>query len=252
MRPNARLSPLLAPLTGLVLGVLLSPVWSQEPTAQASPSEAAPPADTWLTGYFLDPKPEELPAKIRAWSKEGLLRDESARQTFIGFLSQVYRQNRERVAEWQAGFVDLPPEDRQTLQLALLFSRTSEADAVLTEENGKEFEKPEVPKILEVPLTQLPAFDLLLGFYFATGSENALARLVSCFNFLAIGERPPNVPEGYTPYYEILPSKAYWALSGLAAENESLKKSLETMAASGGLTELEQKHVGQILEELGK
>lgn len=199
-----------------------------ESTAEAKPDGKEPsPARTgeetprerdWLESYYLDPKPDQLIEQIKDWSQQGLLGKPGSREVMIGFLSQVLRQNRERIARWDEELVGLSPEDRHVWLTGLWYSRTSEGDAILKEViEGKISEEEGPPKILEMPLDQPATLDMLWGFFFATGSESPIRRLALAFRFEELAERPPGaqIPEGYAPLYEQLPEMISWSLSSM-------------------------------------
>lgn len=169
----------------------------------------------WLEFYYEEPKPAEFMAQMKLWERDGLLRDHNVQPTLIAFSSQVMRQNREKIQPWWVKLKDMEREDRAVYTTALLFARVSEADAIIKDAMGdkySEFEAP--PKILEIPLDKEGTVNMLWGFYYATGSTNAIKRILKCFLFENAPTNPEGVdiPEGYQPYYLELPRLAYISL----------------------------------------
>ncbi|MCB1076713.1 MAG: hypothetical protein KDM63_03195 [Verrucomicrobiae bacterium] len=187
------------------------------PDPVVEPAEPVSEEEDWLENYYLHPSPDQFVKRVREFSEDGTLANEGARPALIGFLSQVIRQNREKIAEWHGALRGLPPEEMQIVHTAMLHARISEADDILKEGIGEEeFKKAEeeTPKILEMKLAQPHAIDILWGYFYATGSEAAIRRIVSCFIYEDAPENPEfaKVPEGYKPFYAELPEAAAWTL----------------------------------------
>jgi hypothetical protein len=221
---------------GLIAAFISLPALSgQEPKA---PDAAAPPAETeerdWLEFYYEKPTPEQFVERIREFSQDGTLLNERARPALIGFLSQVIRQNREKVAEWHGALRGLSPEEMQIINTAMLYARISEADEILKEQLGEEeFTKAqeEAPKILEMKLAQKQTLDMLWGYYYATGSEAAIRRIVSCFIYEDAPENPEfaKIPDGFKPFYAELPDGAAWTLVSNASRHPKVMTILQDL-----------------------
>ena len=230
--------------------------------AQEASDNAAPPTDgtppdadddhDWLTFYYQNPEPEKLVAQVKKWSEGRILSDERARPALIGFLSQVFRQNRDKIKEWYVDFSELPPEDLQTLRLAMIFSRTSEADEIILAEEGDTYLKRRPPKVLEMSIHQRPTFDMLWGFFYATGSEAVIERMVYLFRYETMEiDEDVAVPSGYSPLYEQLPHAAQWALTSNAEQHPLVLELLEKYYQTAGVLEpIERKGVRRVLSEL--
>ena len=233
--------------------------------APAKPATAAPqvdPGDTperepdpdhdWLTYYYQNPEPEKLVAQIRKWSDGRILSDERARPALVGFLSQVFRQNRDKIKEWHLEISDLPPEDMQTIRLALIFSRTSEGDEIITAGDTEGILEKRPPKVLEMSMRQLPTFDMLWGYFYATGSEEVIKRMIFLFRYEDMDlSAEADIPEGYSPITEQLPEAAHWALVSNAETHPIVLQWLENYyQTAGALEPIEKKGVRAVLSEL--
>lgn len=208
----------------------------------------------WLTFYYKNPEPDKLSDHLKKWSDARILNDERAQAPLVGFLSQVFRQNPDRIKGWYLDASDFPPEDLQTIRLALVFSRTAEGDAIFREdeEEGEEVLKNRPPKVLEMSMTLLPTFDMLWGFYYATGSERVLERMIYLFRYaeMSVGE-DVDIPEDYRPLYEQLPAAAHWALVGNAEQHPKVLAFLEeAYQTAGRLEPIEKEGVRKVLSEL--
>lgn len=215
---------------------------------------AADDAD-WLEYYFTNPTPERFVEEMKDWAADGTLDNEGARPALIGFVSQLVRQNRAMVETWDTALAGLTPGQLQLWYTALLFSRTEEADKLLLNRFGDRYreQKVETGKILELPLDKEMTVDMLWGYFYATGSAEAIRRIVLCFRFVD-AEDPGKgfkVPEGYVPQYKLLPHFAAGSLSANASRHPEVLAELERLLKEGtDLLESEKNGVYDVLSEL--
>ncbi len=185
----------------------------------------------WLEFYYRNPTPERFVTELKNWSSDGTLMNKSARPALIAFLSQVIRQNRDKLEGWYENLAGLNPEEKSVLHTAMLFSRTKEADALMRKLFGKQYDeqKKETQKILELPLDKRNTIDMLWGFFYATGSEHAIRRVILCFRFLDAPDDPKgvNVPQGYVPLFKELPRIAYISLASNCERHPDIIKLCE-------------------------
>lgn len=208
----------------------------------------------WLENYYIEPDPDGFVEQMKDWAEEGILDEDLTKPTLVAFISQLIRQNRDRLNEWYAGLAGLTPEQMQVMHTAMLFSRTEEADEIMTKTFGNKYieQKRETQKILEMPLDKKQTPDMLWGFYFATGSENAIRRVVLCFRFLDADERPPgvDVPKDYVPHYKQLPRFAFRSLVGNAERHPRILEILKSLYENGSdLVPSEKQGVYDVLSE---
>jgi len=217
-----------------------------------TPEREPDPDHDWLTYYYQNPEPEKLIEQIRKWSDGRILSDERARPALVGFLSQVFRQNRDKIKEWYLDISDLPPEDMQTIRLALIFSRTSEGDDIIKEGDVEGILENRPPKVLEMSMRQLPTFDMLWGYFYATGSEAVIQRMIFLFRYEEMDlSAEVDIPEGYSAITEQLPEAAHWALVSNAQNHPLVLQLLEKYyQTAGALDPIEKKGVRGVLSEL--
>lgn len=211
--------------------------------------------DDWLEYYFTNPTPEHFVEEMKDWAADGTLDNEGARPALIGFVSQLVRQNREKVEAWDAALTGLTPSQLQLWYTALLFSRTEEADKLMLNRFGDRYreQKVETGKILELPLDKEMTVDMLWGYFYATGSPEAIRRIVLCFRFADAPDtvEGQKIPEGYVPQYKILPHFAAGSLSANASRHPEVLAELERLLKEGtDLLESEKNGVYDVLSEL--
>lgn len=230
-----------------------SPLFAQGDESEASPSGAE--EKDWLEFYYENPSPDRFVEEMKDWAEDGTLENDHAKPALIAFTSQLLRQNRERIAEWYDALSGLSPEQMQVMHTAMLFSRTTEADELMKDRFGKTYEeqKEETPKILELPLDRGDAMDMIWGFFYATGSEGAIRRVVTCFRFQDAPDKPPGVdiPEGYKPLYKELPEFALGSLLSNASRHPRVIEILKEMYSNDTtLLEMEKTGIYEVLSEL--
>lgn len=224
--------------------------------AQDAAAEGGEEKD-WLEFYYESPTPDRFIPQMKDWAEDGTLDNDHAKPALIAFISQLIRQNREKLAEWYAGLAGLDPAQQQIMHTAMLFSRTEEADAILTEQFGQAYkdQKAETKKILEMPLDQRDTVDMLWGFFYATGSPEPIRRLILCFRFKDAPDNPDGVevPEGYVPLYKELPDFAHNSLLANGERHALVVKILQVLLEKDeSLLDVEKAGVRAVLEELGQ
>ncbi|MEX2580687.1 MAG: hypothetical protein WD342_16640 [Verrucomicrobiales bacterium] len=238
-------------LAGLLLAL---PAIPERLAAQGDGPGDAEEGD-WLENYYRDPDPDQFVPRMKDWSEDGTLDNENARPALIAFISRLVRQNRDRLDEWYRDLSGLSPEHKQVLHTGMLFSRTTEADRIMSELFGERYEgqKRDTEKILEMPLDKQPTVDMLWGFFYATGSESAIRRIVLCFRFEDAPERPEgvNVPDGYVPHYKQLPTFAFNSLVANAERHPRVLEILEDLHRNDeSLVKPEKEGVYDVLSEV--
>lgn len=230
-------------LFALLFLVLASPLTAQE---------------DFLEFYYKNPQPERFVEEMKNWAADGTLENDRAKGALIAFISQVARQNRERIRGWFEDLAGLTQDQKQVLFTGLLYSRTSEADEVMRETFGKQYDdqKVELAKILEMPLDKEETPNMLWGFFYATGSESALRRIVLCFRFEGAPDDPEgvDVPENHVPIYKILPTFAFESLAANADRHgrvlDYLERLLENDDADEPMTQYEKDGVYDVLSTI--
>jgi len=234
-------------IAAVTLATVLFPSFS---SAQDEPVQQR----DWLENYYVEPDPEGFVRQMKEWAAEGVLDSELIKPTLIAFISQIIRQNRDKLDGWYKDLAGLTPAQMQVMRTAMLFSRTKEADQIMSGLFGNKYieQKRETEKILEMPLDKKATPDMLWGFYFATGSEEAIRRIVLCFRFLNADEKPEgvDVPDGYVPHFKQLPAFAFQSLVGNAERHPRILEILETLYKNDpGLVPSEKQGVYDILSE---
>lgn len=214
-------------LTGMVLGVLLalSPALAKqkEKTAPAPKFDRPEAVLKWINDYRQHPEPSRLPEAVKAMGDLGLFRDLDNAGVYIGFIGGVIGARGENSERLVARMFPMPPEDQVVLIKAIAFSGLDDWKGVLS----AVVERMPARKVLiekylygdGKPLKDLPldegsfVLDAHWGFYFATGSADAVHRIVSALAW----SREKNNAERLT-----IGSMAKWTLATNAARDTEL------------------------------
>ncbi len=240
---------------GLAWGTL-APLSAQEGVPDPKAPGATADERDWLESYYEHPDPDRFVPQMKDWAKDGTLDNDHAKPALIAFASQVLRQNRERIREWDEALAGLSPEQKQILYTAMLYSRTAEADELMGERFGAAYkeQRERTGKILELALDKRDTLDMLWGYFYATGSPGAIRRLVVAFRFRDAPDDPGgvNVPEGHMPLYKALPEFAHGSLLANAERHPRLVGILrELLEEDTTLLKSEREGVEGVLKELG-
>lgn len=177
----------------------------------------------WVNGYRADPQPEKLPAAVRAMGELGLLRDLEQSGLHVGFIAGVLGTNPDTAPKLIAEMFPMPPEDQVILikaiafsglpnwkQMLSAFSERMPARQLLIEKylygDGK--------TLFELPLDDGSfVLDSHWGYYFGSGSEPAIGRIVSALVWMKEG----NSVEKLT-----IAAMAKWTLATNATRDKDL------------------------------
>ncbi len=143
----------------------------------------------WINTYRLNPEPKRLPSAVKAMSDFGAIKDMDQAGVYIGFTAGVIGSNPDAAEQLITQMFPLSPEDQVLIIKAMAYSGLSDWKGLLT----KFVERMPARKVLidkylfgnKPVLADLPlgddssAIDINWGYYFATGSEAPVKRIVS-------------------------------------------------------------------------
>ena len=143
----------------------------------------------WINGYRLKPEPGKLPTAVKAMSALGVFREMDTAGIYVGFMAGVLHANPKRAEELVSKMYPMPPEDQVAIvraiaysdlpdwkDLMLKFAERMPARMVLIDRfvYGKQ------PTLRQMALDAgTTPLDTLWGFYFATGSQEPIQRMIS-------------------------------------------------------------------------
>jgi hypothetical protein len=223
----------------LMAVAVLAPAW---------PAMAAEdPADLgrWVTYYYLQPDPNNVPARIRQMSAFGILREERDIASVIAFLAEIFRQNPTKIGGWLADLGDLPVQDRRHLLQAVWESNTVEGRAALAGLNAAtdreflaEIQKEEPLDLSTSEITSPGQLDMLWAAFLASGKSQPVERIID-----VLGWAPPK-----TTVAMLIQGAARWSLASNAFQHERVYQICKERLPK--LSPELQKSLSEILKEV--
>ncbi|MEQ1577439.1 MAG: hypothetical protein ABL894_07290 [Hyphomicrobium sp.] len=158
------------------------------------PAKAPPPFTkseqllSWMNAYRQTSEPKRLPEAVKAMVATGATKDLDQAGVYIGFTAGVIGSNPEIAEKLISAMFPLDPQDQVLLIRAIAYSGLPEWKELL----GKFVERMPARQVLiekylfagKPALTDLPfednpaAIDINWGYYFATGSEQPIRRIL--------------------------------------------------------------------------
>ena len=183
-----------------LLRVLLASSTSLVAFAEASAVDAgsAKPAWQWVSNYYHNPRPDDLPSAVHSLSRSGYFESVGQPAIAIGFFTTVFAQNPQRVDFWLAQTASLPEQHRRILAAAawksgsatgarLLREMSAHEDSALREQvrqlviNGSE-------PVGNTPVLSPSSMNLQWGAFLASGDERYIVNVLA-----ALGSGQPGL-----------------------------------------------------------
>ena len=136
-------------------------------------------APDWMTSYYQNPQPDHFVTGVRQMSERGIL---SAPVT-EAFLSRVLAKNPAKIPVWMAALADLSNRDKELLHKAIWLSGTDAGKAYLKDQGLATLLNDPAPDTLKEEIDTPSSLDMLWGYFFATGDEAPIRRIVSALNY---------------------------------------------------------------------
>ena len=166
----------------LLILVSLLTVSSASAKGLASPDQL----DEWMTYYYLDPAPSEIPKALQAVSARGFFENDNVQAPLSGFFAEVFKANPGKLQEWVKPYIGVPR--RHILYSALWMANSNEAKVALEQlakgaapEEAAQLRKLAAstpPTISSMEIDSPAALDYLWGCFMATGSDTPVLRII--------------------------------------------------------------------------
>jgi hypothetical protein len=147
----------------------------------------------WINGYRHDPQPLRMPDAVKAMSAYGLTKDSDQSGIYIGFAAGVIGSNPEIAEDLISKMFPLPPEDQVIVIKAIAYSGLPRWQGVLRKfvermparkDLIEKFLYGEKPVLTGLSIKEdATVIDLNWGYYFATGWEAPIRRIVSALEY---------------------------------------------------------------------
>ncbi len=178
-----------AAVLALALGLAFAAPQLQAKAKAPKPFKGSEELLTWINGYRLKPDPDRLPEAIKAMIKSSVTKDMDQAGVYIGFTAGVLGSNPDKAEALVTQMFPLDPQDQVLLIKAIAYSGLTEwKELMITFVERMPARKVLIDKYLfagKPTLENLPfeensaAIDINWGYYFATGAEAPVRRIVS-------------------------------------------------------------------------
>ena len=211
----------------VVLLILLAPVAAlaagKKTRAPEQPFPRAEAVLKWINGYRGDPEPDKLPAAVKAMGDYGLLRELDQAGLQVGFIAGVLGTNPDKAPRLIAQMFPMPPEDQVILIKAIAFSGLPNWKQVLSAFSERmparqvlieKYLYGDGKTLFELPLDEGSfVLDSHWGYYFGSGSEAAVGRIVSALAWMKEGDSVEKLT---------IAAMAKWTLASNATRDKEL------------------------------
>jgi hypothetical protein len=172
----------------LVAGSLLVSII---PLCASAQGVANIPGEHWLSYYYENPRPDDLPVAVHQLSRGGYFERVDQPAMAIGFFATVFAQNPQRVDRWLAVTSDLPEAHRRILAaaawqagnpkgLALLREMSAGMAPDLRREIAEMVARGPVP-VAATPVKSESSMNLQWGAFLASGDEQPIVAVLAAF-----------------------------------------------------------------------
>ena len=206
----------------IIIGSLIAPARAALPTGGDFSSMDA--IAKWVASYRAHPQPGRLPAAVRALSALGAFKEPEGAGVYVGFIAGVLGSNPDKAEELIGRMLSIAPVDQWAIVRAIAYSghpdwqrwlrkyadrmpmrkamiekyldgRLQTLDEVALEKKGPTLWdrlRDQLPgggdrkRVIELTFDKSPELlDTLWGFYFATGSEQPVTRMIALLPWAA-------------------------------------------------------------------
>ena len=195
----------------------------------------------WINGYRSAPEPEKLPEAVKAMGEFGLLRELEQSGLHVGFIAGVLSTNPDAAPRLIAQMFPMPPEDQVILVKAIAFSGLPNWKSLLSAFSERmparqvlidKYLFGDGKTLFELPLDEGSfVLDCHWGYYFGSGSEVAVGRIVSALAWMKEGDSVDKLT---------IAAMAKWTLASNATRDKDL---LDTLKAQMNLQDREATRV---------
>jgi hypothetical protein len=212
-------------ILGLALIIVLPAIASAKPMKEKPPKPFQSQEELlkWIYSYRKNPEPKRVSEAVKAISAFGATKDMDQAGVYIGFIAGVLGANRDTADDLIAKMFPLPPEDQVLVVKAIAYSGLPRWRDTMT----KFVERMPARKVLidkfvfgnKPTLTEMSikddagVIDLNWGYYFATGWEAPVRRIVAALELSLDKDKVDTLTIG---------AMAKWTLAQNAARNDDL------------------------------
>jgi len=137
----------------------------------------------WLMNYYKNPTPDNFVPEVQKLSENGILSNPKHEQTVSVFLSRVLADNPEKTIEWMDELKSLEQKDMKPVFYAVWLSDTDDSKKYLKSIGATKALAAEPTNFLQVPIDNPNILDALWAYFFATGDDAPVKRIISALKY---------------------------------------------------------------------
>lgn len=183
-------------VVGLFAMLLLTAIVPVSLRAQDAPKIDRAALGRRVMTYYTKPEPEKFVELVRLMVEAKVLRTGRPEANVV-FLAKVMQANPDKLSEWLDALADLEAADAEILRKAAWASLTDQGKKWLTDHGHAELaKKPGPPLLVGGPMAFEPYhLDQLWEWFFATGEEQPVRRVIGFMNLLPSDPQPGELPK---------------------------------------------------------
>ncbi len=218
------------------LYLLIIPLAHSESVPKTTPSQALE-VNNWIANYYQHPQPDLTGKMIQQLIKLNAFSQPTAAHPITIFLSQIFRQNPDKIADWLKDISTLNPDDQTALISAVWQANVPAGDAYLKSLAQGQTELAKLattvqqsprPAILTKVIDTPTVLDELWASYFATGNADYVKRIISTLDQTdPLGQKGTDITTTDIDQALIL-GAAQWSLASNAYQSPDVLKICET------------------------
>lgn len=211
----------------------------------------------WMNGYRLKPEPKRLAEAVKTMVATGATKDMDQAGVYIGFTAGVIGSNPDQAETLITALFPLDPNDQVLLIKAIAYSGLPDWKGVLKKFVERmparkvlidKFLFANKPTLETLPFDENSAIDVNWGYYFATGAEAPVRRIVAVIGW----SQDKNDVEKLT-----IGAMAKWTLAQNAARDSDLLFMLKRIAVEEKVEKATRVPLAEVIDaaetlELGK
>lgn len=204
-------------------------------------------AAEWMTSYYKSPSPSRFIPEVRSLVKEGALKRENSKLPIIAFLSQVMRANPDKIESWLEEFENIDDDQKAVLYASAWYSHTEQALSYFKQRKLHKYLEEPAPDILALKVNNPSVLDMLWGYYFATGEEEPIRRIITAFDYSKFaGALEKHKDSEKTKqqmdeiYWDVFFGAAMWSLDSNCRQHQAVQNICETILDSKDLSDIQK------------
>lgn len=220
-------------------------------------SNAFAKAPRWYTYYYLNPNPDKFIEETKKMSHTGILSDPKTSLASTTFLSQVMAQNPDKINDWLNALNESPEVEMAPFFKAAWLSNTREAKHYFEKNHITEYNNRHPSDPLSCNLNHPAQLDMLWSYFFATGKEEPIRRIVTTFEYYkykgaidSYKNSEQTLVDRQKAIYEAMFKSALWSLESNSKQHVAVKKHMENIFHNDPLSENERLWLVFILNRL--